>query len=429
MLTETISLQSHTLPNEIKSVLYLDFDNIYTRLYEIDPSIGYAFASLPSRWIKWLEGHALKILYGEQYKRRLLKRVCYMNTNRFQEFRTNFMRAGFTITDCPPITNQGKTSADIHLVMDCMDDMLHPSNFHEFIFLSGDADFTPLLLRLQEYSRRTLLLHIGAASSLYTNVATWKIREDWFIKQAILESDIAPTTTPVLEKPSVDTVPNINLSNHTQAVQLILDMLEESNTPVPIASVACMLQSQLDADDNWFGYGKLKDFLHSLHIDTVEFSTTPPGYLLIPGRHTLPEQNDHEKAFSTAYPTLYPFAHTLHTITAIPLLTPEQYRTIIAFLAEEINSGNFVMTTASKHIRDKCASQGVHVARSNINFIIIGIAKYGYTLSEVNSLTVEELVTAFVHTIQTVAEENDYTLSSHEVTLLTAWVSGTYKEE
>ena len=171
--------------DEVFSALYVDFDNIYTRFLEIDPEAARAFGSAPYRWVRWIENHALRILYGEGVRRRILKRMCYLNPQRYQEYRNPFIRSAFQVVDCPPLTTRGKTSTDIHLVMDCMDDLSHSTHFDEFIILSGDADFTPLLIRLQEHARRTLVLSVGYSSPAYTAAASWRIREDWFLQQAL----------------------------------------------------------------------------------------------------------------------------------------------------------------------------------------------------------------------------------------------------
>ena len=171
--------------DEVFSALYVDFDNIYTRFLEIDPEAARAFGSVPYRWVRWIENHALRILYGEGVRRRILKRMCYLNPQRYQEYRNPFIRSAFQVVDCPPLTTRGKTSTDIHLVMDCMDDLSHSTKFDEFIILSGDADFTPLLIRLQEHARRTLVLSVGYSSPAYTAAASWRIREDWFLQQAL----------------------------------------------------------------------------------------------------------------------------------------------------------------------------------------------------------------------------------------------------
>ena len=177
--------------DEVYSALYVDFDNIYTRILEADPDAARAFGFSPYRWVRWIENHALRILYGDGVRRRILKRTCYLNPERYREFRSPFIRSAFQVVDCPPLTSRGKTSTDIHLVMDCMDDLSHSTHFDEFIILSGDADFTPLLIRLQEHARRTLVLSVGYSSPAYAAAASWRIREDWFIQQA-LRDDRAP---------------------------------------------------------------------------------------------------------------------------------------------------------------------------------------------------------------------------------------------
>ena len=48
--------------DEVFSALYVDFDNIYTRFLEIDPEAARAFGSVPYRWVRWIENHALRIL-------------------------------------------------------------------------------------------------------------------------------------------------------------------------------------------------------------------------------------------------------------------------------------------------------------------------------------------------------------------------------
>lgn len=171
--------------NEVTCALYLDFDNIYSRLSESNPKAADEFTSHPYRWVKWLENHATKVLYGDYTRRRILRKVCYINPDCYQQFRPAFIKSAFTVVDCPPLTSRGKTSTDIHLVMDCMDDLQHPTNFDEFMILSADSDFTPLLIRLVEHARRTIVLSIGYSSPAYISAASWRIREDWFIDQAL----------------------------------------------------------------------------------------------------------------------------------------------------------------------------------------------------------------------------------------------------
>jgi hypothetical protein len=51
--------------DEIYSALFVGFDNIYTRLLEQGAILARTFASNPQRWLRWLEGHALRMMYGK----------------------------------------------------------------------------------------------------------------------------------------------------------------------------------------------------------------------------------------------------------------------------------------------------------------------------------------------------------------------------
>ena len=42
----------------------------------------------------------------------MLLRRCYLNPAEFGSYRTSFVRAGFTVHDCPPLTTRGKNAAD-----------------------------------------------------------------------------------------------------------------------------------------------------------------------------------------------------------------------------------------------------------------------------------------------------------------------------
>jgi uncharacterized LabA/DUF88 family protein len=73
--------------------------------------------------------------------------------------------------DCPPITGQGKNSADIRLVIDALDLLRHTTRFDEFIIMSGDADFVPLLVHLREHERQTMIAFAGQIASAYRGTA------------------------------------------------------------------------------------------------------------------------------------------------------------------------------------------------------------------------------------------------------------------
>lgn len=101
-----------------KTALFVDFDNVFLCLKAIDPSLADCFAKRPAEWLKQLEST----------DRRFLIRRCYMNPSSFEEYRSYFIYSAFDVIDCPPITKQGKTLADMHMTIDIVDRLMHPTD-------------------------------------------------------------------------------------------------------------------------------------------------------------------------------------------------------------------------------------------------------------------------------------------------------------
>lgn len=174
--------------DRVKAALFVDFDNIYTSLLRIDPGAAKRFARTPMKWIEWIESG----MPGEQDsvlanpRRAVLIRRCYLNLSEgYRQFCRDFTHAGFSVMACSPLTSHGKNSADIHMVIDILDTLQHHMHVDEFIIMSGDTDFMPVLLRLRAYDRRTMIISVNGAASAYTTASDHSIGGDIFIKQAL----------------------------------------------------------------------------------------------------------------------------------------------------------------------------------------------------------------------------------------------------
>jgi hypothetical protein len=178
----------------VRTALFVDFDNIYLGLQREDPPAAELFATDPTRWLTWLQDK-LPHHDGDGRKRKILFRRCYLNPSQFGRFRPYFTRSAIEVVDCPPLTSGGKTSADIHMVMDILDTLGHATRFDEFILLSGDADFTPVLLRLSKHDRRSAILAIGPASVAYKAACDLLIDQDTFLEEAIGSAPSQTTRT------------------------------------------------------------------------------------------------------------------------------------------------------------------------------------------------------------------------------------------
>lgn len=184
----------------MRAALFVDFDNISISFRELDETAAHRFATQPARWLSWLESgaHALAGEDGddetEPARRRILLRRCYLNPVAFGRFRADYTRAAFSVIDCPPLTQRGKTSADVYMVMDILD-ALATGRYDEFVILSADADFTPVLLRLREYDRRTTIIATNMAAAAYKAACDNVVPYERFFEEALgleLETAAAP---------------------------------------------------------------------------------------------------------------------------------------------------------------------------------------------------------------------------------------------
>lgn len=178
---------SSTHPRSVYTALFVDFDNIYLSLAEQDSDLADEFATNPDRWLEWLANELpTHYLHPDgPDTRRILIRRCYLNPQSFSKYRPYFIRAAFEVIDCPPLTQRGKTSTDIHMVMDMLDALDHSTHFSEFIIMSGDSDFTPVLLRLRKHARRSVVVSAGYVSPAYKASCDYLIGQDDFARDAL----------------------------------------------------------------------------------------------------------------------------------------------------------------------------------------------------------------------------------------------------
>ena len=187
----------------VKTAIFIDFDNFHSNLEKMDTRAAERFASDPAAWLEWfrLGRHAPEAAPGQAagetaghipgpttQPRRILLRRCYLNPDKFRRHRTGFVRAGFTVHDCPPLTTRGKNAADLWMAVDILDAIAHPTGFEEFIILASDADFTPVLLRLREHDRRTTLVNDPLMAAALRVACDVVVPQDRFKAEAPAES-------------------------------------------------------------------------------------------------------------------------------------------------------------------------------------------------------------------------------------------------
>jgi hypothetical protein len=160
----------------IRAAMFVDFDNVYTGLMALDPAAAKRFAEDPKHWTEALaDGGA----GGES--RRFLIRNCYLNPVVYSKYRTYWTRAGFRVIDCPSLTQRGKSSTDINLVLEAMDALSGSGGIDEFFIASADADFTSLIQRFRAADRMTTVIAAGAVAFAYREMADHVVESHDFV--------------------------------------------------------------------------------------------------------------------------------------------------------------------------------------------------------------------------------------------------------
>ncbi len=532
------------------TALFVDFDNIYISLSQHDSDAASQFAANPDKWLNWLEQQLPSAHAGpEAPQRRILIRRCYLNPQTFGSFRPYFIRSAFEVIDCPPLTTRGKTSTDIHMVMDILDALSDQTYFDEFIILSGDADFTPVLLRIRKHARDSVVLSVGYVSPAYKAACDYLITQDAFLRDAlgvgfqdedvslpIDAQEVGEGTEDLLDRmaarlenvaaipggieaselpdvykefpefrqsihwlgfnslrrltqaiisrkqdlviveedpwrvaigagaktspmpltsrqllPPVEPAPVAPVSDDTSALRAeiaewVVNLVKQSDFPVLMAPLAQAVMERFGAhlaSTLWLGAGTFKGLLTQLDLGNLVVSSVIPGYVYDPDRHRAPgapqeydvaSQTGQEHYvgsdilpaadhFAARHPELAPLARKIHKLTDTPYLMPEHYALLLQELAREINEGGYHLTRVSKTVRDRCVEKGAPVARSHVNFVLIGIGYTGYRFGK-DTESALRLGEALVQNIKNLCRTAQLELTDVEQELVREWVLG-----
>lgn len=288
------------------SVVFVDYDNIYLSLKRKNEEAARRFSKDAGGWLRGIEtGRLITSTQGMSLTgpRRIVLNRCYGNPaprrnsgdnstdmNSFPFVRHHFLRAGFEVIDCPPLTAQLKNSADIKMVMDVLDYIKHQTYFDEFIVLSSDADFTPMLHRLRAHARRTVVYSNDHTVSPYTAISDGEVREQDLIT-LLMEGRVAAPGTPA--QIAEQQAPAALTADPTASIMAeVVGTVRAAGQPVPLEALADRAIRVLGHDrtvaSNWGGAGTFRDLLLRKLPADLRMSDQPPYYIHQPGRELAP---------------------------------------------------------------------------------------------------------------------------------------------
>ncbi len=285
------------------SAVFVDYDNIYLSLKRKSEEAAKRFAKDASVWLRAIETGRLITATNAPFGdggRRIVMNRCYGNPvprrnahdnstdmNSFPFVRHHFLRAGFEVVDCPPLTAQLKNSSDIRMVMDVRDYLTHDTYFDEFIILSGDADFTPVLHRLRAHARRTVIFANDFTAAPYTAISDGEVRESDLISLILngalpVEAAAAEAATPAAPALRVEDVRRAILDEVVAGVRA-------SAAPVPLEALADKALRALGHEKTiatgWAGAGSFRELLRTQLPAEIKLTDEPPYLAFDPKRH------------------------------------------------------------------------------------------------------------------------------------------------
>ncbi|MEZ5853430.1 MAG: NYN domain-containing protein [Hyphomicrobiaceae bacterium] len=284
------------------SAVFVDYDNIYMSLKRKSEEAAKRFAKDAGRWLKQIETGALVTptnglkVAGD---RRIVMNRCYGNPvprrnssdnstdmSSFAFVRHHFLKAGFEIADCPPLTAQLKNSSDIRMVMDLRDYLDHDTYFDEFVILSGDADFTPVLHRLRAHARRTIIYANDYTATPYTAICDGEIREV-DLTALLLEGQIG-SADETAEIAQSSTSASLEATRRA-IVDDVIATVRAAKAPVPLEVLADHAVRAIGHDrtigTGWAGAGGFRELLTQHLPAGLRVSGEPPYAVIDEQRH------------------------------------------------------------------------------------------------------------------------------------------------
>ena len=96
-------------------------------------------------------------------KGNIVVKKAYCDWERYKDFKADMHEASFELIEIPHVRQSGKNSADIRMVVDALDLCYTKAHVDNFVVISGDSDFSPLVSKLRENNK--VVIGVGVKES------------------------------------------------------------------------------------------------------------------------------------------------------------------------------------------------------------------------------------------------------------------------
>ena len=401
-----------------KSIILMDFDNIFSGLWALDRGLAVRFASDPK---VWLEALAERYLIND--RRRWLVARCYLNpagsvssdseaSGRlyFSRFRPLWVGAGFEVIDTPTLA-RNKNAADIRMVIDALDLVNNRVCYDEFVIASGDSDFTPLLHRLRAYDRQITIMSPGNAVAAYTSLAD-KIL-DFDAIEALIRPELIERTEVIQLEPQTN---GIDAALSQAYGVFIQSQYVEATGPLNIAALAQQAARAVPGarESKWLGAGTFTASIVRLNLPNAQYSDL---YLWDVERHQEPVNL--EPFLESELPEA---VEILTRTIDMPRLTDKAWPAVFAKLAEYAQGFEFNLTESTKWTRDSLALEGIPVGRAAVGYVVRGAQIGGAPLNNDPPPSAEDIANAFLSSIVNQAHSAGLKIDNSDEATVAAWL-------
>lgn len=399
-----------------RAALFVDFDNVYLGLRRLDVDAAETFATDPAAWVDAVSS-------GDGRSRRFLIRIAYLNPSRFSKYRAYWTRAGFRVVDCPSLTQQGKSSTDINLVLDAVDVLAGQVRIDEFFIASADADFTSLVQRIRAADRLTTVIVAGSVASAYRAMADHVVESDDLLE--LVGAGAAPVATRNTQKVASADASDGKApasSGDDTGRRAVLQMLAESDGAVLFTHLAHRARSVVPAlTRDWGEFGSFRAWLEASG-DRVGIRVDSGNSVAWDARRFPDGVPTSDPPEATAQSQQAPVSVQVTRVTDIPTLSREQFAQVFRALAADLRKHDYARVEATKRVRDALKATDTPVSRVAINFVVQGMLIDGATLDATASP--ESLAASWTRSAEALCRGARMEFEPEELQEFYDWVSG-----
>ncbi len=98
-------------------------------------------------------------------KGNIVVKKAYCDFERYRAFKRDLHEAAFELIEIPHVSQSGKNSADIRMVVDALDLCYTKGHVDTFVIISGDSDFSPLVSKLRENDKTVIGVGVKNSTS------------------------------------------------------------------------------------------------------------------------------------------------------------------------------------------------------------------------------------------------------------------------